>query len=77
MLNAQAALDLGSLMIVHGGRDSFSIGRQVRAVAAQRIIEDLQPSLRLEPTDELRRGERALTCLAGERWCPPEDCGGS
>lgn len=41
MLNAQAALALDSLTIVHGGRDSFAIGKQVRAVAAERILEDI------------------------------------
>jgi len=41
MLNAKAALLLDTLTIVHGGRDSFTVGKQVRAVAAERILEDL------------------------------------
>jgi hypothetical protein len=30
----------------------------------------------LEGVDTIRKGERGLACLAGERRCPPEDCGG-
>lgn len=30
----------------------------------------------LEEMDTIRKGERRLACLAGERRCPPEDCGG-
>lgn len=33
-------------------------------------------TLTFEGIDELRKGERALACLGGERRCPPEDCGG-
>lgn len=37
---------------------------------------DWRHAVTFEGTDELRKGERALACLAGERRCPPEDCGG-
>ena len=30
----------------------------------------------LEAIDTIRKGERRLACLGGERRCPPEDCGG-
>jgi len=30
----------------------------------------------LQGIDTIRKGERRLACLAGERRCPPEDCGG-
>jgi hypothetical protein len=30
----------------------------------------------LESIDTIRKGEPRLTCLGGERRCPPEDCGG-
>jgi hypothetical protein len=38
--------------------------------------DDWRHAIKFEGTDELRKGERAPTCLAGERRCPPEDCGG-
>lgn len=33
-------------------------------------------SVTLEGIDTIRKGERRLACLGGERRCPPEDCGG-
>lgn len=38
--------------------------------------DDWRHAVKFEGTHELRQGERALACLAGERRCPPEDCGG-
>jgi hypothetical protein len=38
--------------------------------------DDWRHTVTFEGTDELRKGERALACLGGERRCPPEDCGG-
>lgn len=33
--------------------------------------DDWRHAVKFEGTDELRQGERALACLAGERLCPP------
>ncbi len=41
MKNAADALGLASLTLVHAGRDTFEIARGVRAVAAERLLEDL------------------------------------
>lgn len=35
-----------------------------------------QHTVTLERVEKLRKGERSLACLGGERRCPPEDCGG-
>lgn len=38
--------------------------------------DDWRHAVKFEGIDELRKGEPALACLAGERRCPPEDSGG-
>jgi len=38
--------------------------------------DDWQHIVTLEAITELQQGKVGLVCLAGERACPPEDCGG-
>ncbi|MGH8194322.1 MAG: plasmid pRiA4b ORF-3 family protein [Woeseiaceae bacterium] len=38
--------------------------------------DDWRHTVALEGVDQIRKGERRLACLGGERRCPPEDCGG-
>ena len=38
--------------------------------------DDWRHTVALEGVDTIRKGERRLACLGGERRCPPEDCGG-
>jgi hypothetical protein len=38
--------------------------------------DDWRHTVVLEGVDTIRKGERRLSCLGGERRCPPEDCGG-
>lgn len=40
---ALADLRLDSLVVVHAGKDSFPMGDGVRAVAAQRLLQDIEP----------------------------------
>lgn len=39
--------------------------------------DDWTHMVKLEAVNQPREGGRALACLAGERKCPPEDCGGA
>ncbi len=39
---ARDALGLASLTLIHAGKDTFSLGRSVRAVAAGRLLDDLR-----------------------------------
>lgn len=41
MQTAMDTLDLASLTLVHGGAETFPLGRGVRAVSANRLVEDL------------------------------------
>ncbi|MCY4295902.1 MAG: ATP-binding protein [Gammaproteobacteria bacterium] len=41
MRNAFADLELDSLDVIHAGRDSFPLAKGIRAIAAQRMLEDL------------------------------------
>lgn len=43
MRSAIETLDLSSLTVVHAGRESFPLRRDVRAVAATRLLEDIKP----------------------------------
>lgn len=43
MRSAMESLDLDQLCVVHAGRDSFPLGPKIRAVAAARLTEDLEP----------------------------------
>lgn len=47
-----------------------------RAEYAYDFGDDWQHTVKLESISELEKGTPALACLAGERRCPPEDCGG-
>lgn len=38
--------------------------------------DDWRHTVTLEGVDTIRKGEPRLSCLGGERRCPPEDCGG-
>jgi hypothetical protein len=38
--------------------------------------DDWRHIVALEGVDAIRKGEPRLSCLGGERRCPPEDCGG-
>jgi hypothetical protein len=38
--------------------------------------DDWRHTVALEGVDTIRKGERRLSCLGGERRCPPEDSGG-
>jgi hypothetical protein len=38
--------------------------------------DDWRHTVVLEGVETIRKGERQLSCLGGERRCPPEDCGG-
>jgi hypothetical protein len=38
--------------------------------------DDWRHTVALEGVDTIRKDERRLSCLGGERRCPPEDCGG-
>jgi len=38
--------------------------------------DDWQHTVVLEEVETVRKSERPLACLGGERRCPPEDCGG-
>jgi hypothetical protein len=38
--------------------------------------DDWRHTVALEGVETIRKGERQLSCLGGERRCPPEDCGG-
>lgn len=39
--------------------------------------DDWRHTVVLEGVDAIRKGEPRLSCLGGERRCPPEDCGGT
>lgn len=39
--------------------------------------DDWQHTITLEGVDTIRKGEPRLSCLDGQRRCPPEDCGGT
>ncbi|MDP1829022.1 MAG: ATP-binding protein [Archangium sp.] len=43
MRSALEALDPEQLFVVHAGRESFSLGPKIRAVAASRLAEELEP----------------------------------
>ncbi len=43
MRSALADLKLTGLDVVHAGRASFALARGVRAVAAHRLLEDIDP----------------------------------
>jgi len=43
MRSAIETLDLSSLTVVHAGSESFPLRRNVRAIAATRLLEDLKP----------------------------------
>lgn len=38
--------------------------------------DDWRHTVTLEGIDTIRKGELGLSCLGGDRRCPPEDCGG-
>ena len=42
MVAASKALDLASLTVVHAGKDTFTLRRGVRAMAAARLVGDLK-----------------------------------
>lgn len=43
MRSALQSLDLEQLTVVHAGRESFPLGPKIRALAASRLTEDLEP----------------------------------
>ncbi len=40
---AMADLQLDSLEVIHGGKETFSLGRRIRAVALRRVLRDVEP----------------------------------
>jgi len=43
MLSAMESLRLGSLTLVHAGKESFPLSRRIRAVAARHLLEEVAP----------------------------------
>ena len=43
MRSALEVLRLDSLDVIHAGRTTFALGERLRAVALERVLEDVQP----------------------------------
>ncbi len=63
MRSALADLRLDSLDVVHPGRETYPLSRDVRALALTRVLSDLEPLKPLSPRTKAGRGRTKSTVL--------------